>query len=811
MKWTGIGVTEFADLIGVPRIFDWGNLTDARELLKEAAILGHEATVRMLLGKGDQVKDKKTFEADVVQALHYSCFYDNEWVVRACLEYVSDVNAADVTGQTALHKAAQQGNEWVVAALLEFGADLDKRDILGITPLDAALAQGNDAVVRLFMKNRGALIASSKSTPDALLAPVYSVEAPALDRFTGMNATTVDFYVELSTEGYEEHRVTQTAVETLVWGENFGRNDDSERRSKSSHISSDLVPKAASVEPDFKWIHIPANNMLWVEALMAKLYAEHDKKSAAPDLMKPELWSDKQHRSEEFTVHSRFMKPSCRYIQEANAPRENLVLFMPYIHWELEDARNVMSGHVKRLQKLYDEQAKETVKQLALDYFMELMKKDKKERPGDVLSPSTEPDVLLLEDYLFNDPPLHIRRTLDQFHYYTTDNTDVRDSDQVISRYLRRKFPEQPVPLVMIDQLWMWVIDDKTVVTSFPQRWGEHAAGTDFSTFMNTTDVLDSVLRYLDSKFRDPITSASALAESIMTRCLGLSFDRMEWHHERYRYLEIFEYSINYVADEETRCFNHFADRGKESERGKEKRKLEAEKAKKEKAKKKADKKRQKREKSKQNQKGKEETQDNDPGNAEDSKAPEVMKLLGPSALGEELEDIFDISREIELLKEIKDIRDELNILRNLFDQQKRVLESFCPTVQAEQDNINTPAPKQGLNLLAAIQRQIDIVATMDENAKRPYKALEDLLDLKQKQANVSEARIARISGNTITVFTVVTIIFLPASFMAAFLALPITEYPKTEANYPLSYALKYTSKSLMLQHLLHIAYRDPK
>lgn len=55
---------------------------------------------------------------------------------------------------------------------------------------------------------------------------------------------------------------------------------------------------------------------------------------------------------------------------------------------------------------------------------------------------------------------------------------------------------------------------------------------------------------------------------------------------------------------------------------------------------------------------------------------------------------------------------------------------------------------------------------------------LEDLLDLKQKQANVSEARIARVSGNTITVFTIVTIIFLPASFMAAFFALPIAEYP---------------------------------
>lgn len=72
---------------------------------------------------------------------------------------------------------------------------------------------------------------------------------------------------------------------------------------------------------------------------------------------------------------------------------------------------------------------------------------------------------------------------------------------------------------------------------------------------------------------------------------------------------------------------------------------------------------------------------------------------------------------------------------------------------------------------------------------------LEDLLDLKQKQANVSEARNARISGNTITVFTVVTIIFMPASFMAAFLALPIAEYPKSASNFDLSYAIKYIGR----------------
>lgn len=62
------------------------------------------------------------------------------------------------------------------------------------------------------------------------------------------------------------------------------------------------------------------------------------------------------------------------------------------------------------------------------------------------------------------------------------------------------------------------------------------------------SNVIDSILKHLKLKHRDPLTSVFNLAELIVGRCLGLNYNALEWAHERYPYLEIFEYSINSVV-----------------------------------------------------------------------------------------------------------------------------------------------------------------------------------------------------------------------------------------------------------------------
>lgn len=75
-------------------------------------------------------------------------------------------------------------------------------------------------------------------------------------------------------------------------------------------------------------------------------------------------------------------------------------------------------------------------------------------------------ESLLLQGYLSEETqsPFHCRRTLDQYFYYMLDTTESRDRDQVIYRWgrkdLKKKGKTGDAPILMVDQLWLWVLHD---------------------------------------------------------------------------------------------------------------------------------------------------------------------------------------------------------------------------------------------------------------------------------------------------------------------------------------------------------------
>ncbi|KAK4447114.1 hypothetical protein QBC34DRAFT_143339 [Podospora aff. communis PSN243] len=126
---------------------------------------------------------------------------------------------------------------------------------------------------------------------------------------------------------------------------------------------------------------------------------------------------------------------------------------------------------------------------------------------------------------------------------------------------------------------------------------------------------------------------------------------------------------------------------------------------------------------------------------------------------------------------------------------------------------------------LAAVKESMDDIARMNERASKAFNALHFLVDLKQKQSSVIDSRSACIQaeeslkvtqetkrqGKTITVFTIVTIVFLPMSFMAAFFAINIAQFPQDEdGNLSLGFVsqIMFPVSAAITAALIYIAFK---
>ncbi|KLU91340.1 ankyrin repeat and protein kinase domain-containing protein 1, partial [Magnaporthiopsis poae ATCC 64411] len=429
------------------------------------------------------------------------------------------------------------------------------------------------------------------------------------------------------------------------------------------------------------------------------------------------------------------------------APSGSLVLFMPFLHYETDKSRKDMA---KVIDTVHREQT-------------EAMDKTHEEQM-ELLDHAT-PDELLIRGYLCHKPPLHPRRTLDQYFYHGIDTTQ-RDEDQVVYRYCLNN--DKPLKVFMVDQLWLWVINRNLIITCFPQRW-EQPKHDPFN-------VLDGIIEETNAKTRPPVQSVYDLAMLITNRCAGL-FDRHRMDDQNYQFLEMFESSIGHVTDEESKLFVRF-NRASELS-GRLRRELLREGTSLLSA---------PTRRSRQGESGGEEDDDRDPA-----------------------DELLEIGHETELLAEIKDIRDELNILDTVLDGQYQLLKDFEQHVEEElrASTAADPSARRATDMFVAecrrrsayqgrlLETRLGDIERMDRQAQSILYSLTNLLDLKQKHSNALEARFARDQaviaakqGQTVMVFTLVTILFLPISFIAAFFAINFSEWGTEKLTIP--YVAKY-------------------
>ncbi|KAK0718984.1 hypothetical protein B0T21DRAFT_374543 [Apiosordaria backusii] len=723
----------------------------------------------------------------------------------------------------------------------------------------------------------------------------------------------------------------------------LGADEDS-TTSPSSNTPNILDREAINADDPtrIRYFHLPSNNMHWVEKAIAAYFGEGDLKidltNASRDrsvrthtqmLLRPQFWRGQQHGARSGVVHARHMRPLCERISsevnEIEDNPKNIVLFMPYLHWDTDRMRNKMAKMIdieSEQQRKRNEAAayEKRQKRMKLREGLEpgakrILHKDDADQKDNTTSqtgdhkPSTGPsqgvndladlmdrlvsigrskqkieidengrlkinnplgqylidaarlyeaistyrDQRMLEKYLYNDPPLHPRRTLDQSYYWTLKSTKVRDRDQVVYRgtnmnleFCHRLEPQQtlgesgvwsrvkgklhkatgkedPKPdlkwtdhwektddhgcehcrsdirkisqLVMVDQLWMWVLDERTIITSFPKRYGFNK--------QDLSGVHKSIRMRLKSARKNQVRSVYDLALIILDECCNTFFDRTKTEDSQPQVMDIFSESIGNVTNQHTISFQHvwhWTQKASKIYRSR-------------------------------------------------SKYIDSSDLHVP---------LLDIHPEGKLQREVKDIIDELDIMIHVHKKQREVVKRFCKHVEhildpdgqwkegADQYNQRMPprVPNntidnmdkyqrrrerhdqllwfrmQSQELLAEVDDRLDELEGLKKGAESTAQSVNDLLSLKQQQASVvqawesvKQAEEAVRQGRAIMMFTVITIIFLPLSFIASIFGMnnyefggsdnPWSVWDQLEFILPISFGVIFISVVVAFSNLL--------
>ncbi|KAI1407149.1 hypothetical protein F5Y13DRAFT_206631 [Hypoxylon sp. FL1857] len=398
--------------------------------------------------------------------------------------------------------------------------------------------------------------------------------------------------------------------------------------------------------------------------------------------------------------------------------------------------------------------------------------------------------------YLCADPPLHPRRTLDQAYHWTLSSTWHRDRDQVVYRHTttkpedfhrydhkERKWTEHEEfgikdpcnecnmgikklsRVIMVDQLWMWILDAKTIITCFPKRYGANK--------QDTSAIHKSIRVHLQDNSPDQIRTVFDLALVIIDECSNTFFDRTKTGDRLPQVLDAFSIAIGNIRQKHTAAFDRLWRW----------------------------------------------TDD----------AGEIYRTNTNGDTSGLHVQLLDINPEGKLEREIKDIIEELDIMIQVMREHKRTLTAFFANAEnildpfgefgddlqkrqkrkmisgylwdksskrpedltALRNAIDNPGSDDTMlkkkqddydwfklnadERLESVMERIGELEELRKSATDTAHDVKDLLELKQQQASVvqawqavkqSEATIQQ--GRSIMMFTLVTIIFLPLSFMSS-------------------------------------------
>ncbi|KAH8895809.1 hypothetical protein GQ53DRAFT_819781 [Thozetella sp. PMI_491] len=182
---------------------------------------------------------------------------------------------------------------------------------------------------------------------------VYKGQFP--DQHLSIEKLLSDEFIKLS-EYYEN--------DTAVWKAHSGLDSPAGKVQTDESSESDENADGP-LPPDqntIRYFHIASNNMVWVKGAMETYFGEEGAKM----VLKDELWKGQEHGSFDDTIaHSRYLRCLCERFSTdpmrsfLDESQHNMVLFMPYLHWDTDRNRSRMADIIEEATEAFERRQRE--------------------------------------------------------------------------------------------------------------------------------------------------------------------------------------------------------------------------------------------------------------------------------------------------------------------------------------------------------------------------------------------------------------------------------------------------------------------
>ncbi|CAH0023250.1 unnamed protein product [Clonostachys rhizophaga] len=323
----------------------------------------------------------------------------------------------------------------------------------------------------------------------------------------------------------------------------------------------------------------------------------------------------------------------------------------------------------------------------------------------------------LLEAY--KNRVIHGPSTLDEWYYHfeaeisSSEDKQRRNETQVVTKSLRDNTSEgHHWRLVRVNQLWAWVIGNKWLITA---TW-DPIDGMEETLPQGIIDDIRKQAKIRGKRYQP--YSPLYMSKLLVDYCIGsyerarIPADKDPEHEQQVSIRQIFSNYINTIGRDETALFERFS---------------------------------------------KFSLKTNDRHGLE--------HLLLDNEIRKATEEAKRMSCEI------KDIRDELNILKSVAQYQRDVEQKLSTNDSSKMGSRNSSLRANYV---------VEDVSQMDRVSLRIQSSISETLSLEQSEIANLQATLSVEQGKTLMAFTIVTVVFLPLSFLATFFAMDTDSFQRS-------------------------------